>query len=118
MAKMKYYLQGATLVEVVVSTIIILIVFLLFSTFIGKILTSNSSSEQIKVLYSIPTNTNERPDTSNIKTNCGSCSFSTSIYTLDSAEVLQTNLLVGTRRQNVFRFYFIDINKKNDIFFR
>ena len=114
---MKYYVHGATLIEVVVSTIIILVVFLLFSLFTGGVLTANSSAEQIRILYSIPTNTSKIPDTFDIKKNCTQCSFSTNIYSLDSSEVLQTNLFIGTKKQNVLRFYMVDGNKNSDIFF-
>lgn len=101
------YVKGNSILEVIVSTVIILICFLLFSSLLGSLYGRYSVVPSIKILYTLNADVQSRNiiDTNRIKSTCNQCSFKLQSIITDSIGILDIGIIDKSTSHSIMLFH-------------
>lgn len=117
MAKVKkmVFLTGASLLEVIVSTVIILIAFLLFSILIGQLMTARKMTPEIQILFGI-SGTGWISDTNMIRQIYRNNRIEMKTELADTFLFMHVQVVDTQNNRKLFQYYFEPKSEKQSLY--
>ncbi len=109
--QVRHRLQGSTLIEVVVATVIITVCFLMFSVLLAKLYRARNINNEVRLLYALPyyiaypTNTGQA-----IQQACPTCTATTSTQSNEYYTTQTTTITDTIKKRKLWQYkqVFID----------